>query len=174
MNSQHRFPKPQRPEHLPEQAGAFPKPCPSQPISRRRSVPRLYSGKCSLSLRLPVLSRTTGPGARQCHRASLLCGSEKGSLLYFQRSPGWPPRPGEGQPSSLLPPGHAGHWKASVMRHSYLWVGECAENSRPEGRERAESSARPGQASKEAFSCPAQADSDVATAASSSPGDPVT
>jgi hypothetical protein len=54
------FPKPQHPEHLPEQAVAFPKSCPSQPISLRRSVPQLYSGKCSLSLRLPVLSRTTG------------------------------------------------------------------------------------------------------------------
>lgn len=64
MNSHHGFPKPQHPEHLPEQAGAFPKPCPSQPISWRHSVPQRYSGKCSLSLTLPVLSKTTGLRAR--------------------------------------------------------------------------------------------------------------
>lgn len=44
----------------------------SQPISLRRSVPQLYPGKCSLSLRLPVPSRTTGLRARPCRRASLL------------------------------------------------------------------------------------------------------
>lgn len=72
MNSHHQFPKPQRPEHLPEQARDFPKPCPSRPILQRHSVPQLYSGKCSLNLRMPDLSRTTVPGARQHHRASLL------------------------------------------------------------------------------------------------------
>lgn len=72
MNSHHEFPKPQCPEHLPEQARDFPKPCPSQPIVQRHSVPQLYSGKCSLNLRMPDLSRTTVPGARQHHRASLL------------------------------------------------------------------------------------------------------
>lgn len=70
MNSYHSFPKPQHSEHLPEQAGAFPEPCPSQPISWRRPVPQLYSGKCSLSLRLPVLSRAPGLRARPSHRAS--------------------------------------------------------------------------------------------------------
>lgn len=85
MNGQHRFPKPQHPEHLPEQAGAFPKPCPSHPILQRHSVPQLYCGKCSLGLRLPVLSRTTGPGARQRHRTSLLCESGKGSLVFSEQ-----------------------------------------------------------------------------------------
>lgn len=87
MNSQHRFPKPQHPEYLPEQAGAFPKPCPSQPISQRHSVPQLYPGKCSLSPGLPVLSRTTAPaGARQPHGASLPCESGKEASCIFREA----------------------------------------------------------------------------------------
>lgn len=76
VKSRHRFPKPQHPERLPEQAEAFPKHFPSEPVLLRHSVPRLYSGKCSLSLRLPVPSRTTGLRARPHHRAWLLQASQ--------------------------------------------------------------------------------------------------
>lgn len=101
MNNHHGSPKPQPPEHLPEQAGAFPKPCPSYRISWRRSVPQLYSGKCSLSLRLPVLSRTTGLGARACHSSSLLQVRERKPPV-FSESPGWPLRPREKVQTSSL------------------------------------------------------------------------
>lgn len=65
VKNHHGFPKPQHSEYLPEQAGVFQNPaCPDQSISLRRSVPQLCSGKCSLCLRLLVLSRTTGQQTR--------------------------------------------------------------------------------------------------------------
>lgn len=151
MNSHHGFPKPQRPEHLPEQAVAFPQPCPSQPISWRHSVPQPYSGKCSLSLRLPVLSGTTGLGARLCHSTSLLLRVREGKPPVFSEEPGPASKAQRKCPNKLtrLPPGRAGHWEVNITRRSYLWAGECAEKSRTKWREREQRvRPRPGQASK--------------------------
>lgn len=151
MKSHHGFPKPQHPEHLPEQAGTFPKPCPFQPILWRHSVPQLYSGKSSSSLRLPVPSRTPGLGARPRHSALLLPQIRERKLLVFSEEPGLAARAQRGCPNRLtpLPSGYAGHRKANIMRHSCLWVGECAENSRTKWREREwRVQPRPGQASR--------------------------
>lgn len=68
----------------------------------------------------------------------------QGKEASFQKSPGWPPRLREdAQLSSLLPTGHAGHWKAK----SHSWVGEHTENSRTKWKE-SRVQPRPGQASK--------------------------
>ena len=102
MNSHHGFPKPQHPEHLPEQAGAFPKPCPSQPMSWRHSVPQLYSGKMFPQPKTASAEQDHRPWSQTAIAPRSSCEAGKGSLLCSQRSPGRPPRPRESVQTSSL------------------------------------------------------------------------
>lgn len=139
MNSRHGFPKPQPPEHLPEQAGAFPKPCPSQSISQRHSVPQLCSGKCSLSLRLPVLSRTTASEPDRAIEPRSTRESGKGSLLCFQRS--LASKAQRRCPTSSF----CFHQATRESQHHVTFIsmgGRMCRNSRTKWREREQSSAK--------------------------------
>lgn len=117
VKNHHGFPKPQHSEYLPEQAGVFQNPaCSDQSISLRRSVPQLCSGKCSLCLRLLVLSRTTGQQARPPQSPDPPGQMETGSLPCLLRDVFLPPRHrGCLTRLTLHPAYHAGHWKASVI-----------------------------------------------------------
>lgn len=110
-----RFPKPQHPEHVPEQAQASPNACPAQPSLQRRSVPRLYPASPKQDHR-PQSQTNTVPCREE---ASWVLTGAEASL----QGPEMVPRH-----TLLFPPHHTGRLGAKLLQPSHPWVGKCAVN----------------------------------------------